>query len=589
VLSDGGGIYCLGLQQHATLSDNHVFNAHTGWGGCYYLDQGSTYWSMFENVARHDGALYWLFLNNSENDYAYTNYTDLDSVYLTYGNYTGPLIETNTVVVSDANWPASAQAIINSAGPDFTTYYTSDINSILIGENIGNGTFAQGLNGWTVGGATQTIRNGVAAGIYSDDSTPAGTNSVAFNVGNQSPGATLSTTFTESAGHSYALFYSQATEGANTFQNLSADILESNGNDVSLGTSSTWVSGQYSRYVRTFAATTSGTAKLQFTDSTSTGNVNASDSSLTRVELRDVTAPGYFGPVEGNLLLSDDFNSGNSSAAGFNTTLSADQQGSLAPLTYSVTTAGQDWQAQHGNGGMMLLAGDVGYGATASLDCNYATQANAANAPLQIQFNGYVDGSTNGGCWFSFALGNGQNILANDTQANFGILPKTSGEIEVWSGGTLIDLLTNISKLFTLELSDTNSTGSAFNGNGSAAKLYAGATLLGAYQLNQLSGNAGYLTFGADPWNGSWNLAHIDNLQITLPAPILSADLENGQSIIRWPANSGFNIYSSPALGAAANWTLVTNPVPVLDANRNQMQLILVPGVMAQTFFRLEH
>ena len=42
------------------------------------------------------------------------------------------------------------------------------------------------------------------------------------------------------------------------------------------------------------------------------------------------------------LLLSDNFNSGSTSAAGFNATLAVDQQGLVAPASYTVTTAGQD-------------------------------------------------------------------------------------------------------------------------------------------------------------------------------------------------------------------------------------------------------
>jgi len=40
---------------------------------------------------------------------------------------------------------------------------------------------------------------------------------------------------------------------------------------------------------------------------------------------------------------------------------------------------------------MTLLAGDAGYGATASLNQNFAAGANVANSPLQIQFDGYVE------------------------------------------------------------------------------------------------------------------------------------------------------------------------------------------------------
>ena len=85
-----------------------------------------------------------------------------------------------------------------------------------------------------------------------------------------------------------------------------------------------------------------------------------------------------------NYLLSDNFDSPSYGASTFNNTLSADQSGQLAPLSYSVSTAGQDWQAQHGNGSAMLLVGDSGYAARTSPNQNFATLANTANLPLTI-------------------------------------------------------------------------------------------------------------------------------------------------------------------------------------------------------------
>jgi len=584
VLADGGGIYCLGMQQHATLADNYIFSANGGWGGDLYLDQGSINWSVFNNVVRQDSAPYWLFFTQYSTNYAYANFADSNQVY---GASTE--VDSNTIITND-DWPDAAQALINGAGPDFATYYTCDTNSLLIGRTRGNGCFVQGLTGWTVGGASAAIRAGVTNGIYPDSSTPVGTASVAFNAGGANPGGTLSTMFEAVAGRTYALAYSQATMGAANDQTLREDVIEPNENDIYLGASTTHAPELYSRYFYSFTATASGTATLQFTDATTVSNAIASDSVLTRVELRDVTAPGYTGPLGGQLLLSDSFNSSSTSAAGFNQTLATDQHGHLAPITYTVTTSGQEWQAQHGNGGTMLLVGDVGYGATASLDENFASSANAANAPLQIQFNGYVDSTTNQGCWFSFALGGAQGVYGYQAQADFGLLPTLGGLIQVWSDGMMIDVQDSPNQQFTVMLSDTNGTGSPFNGNGSKVKWYAGGNLLGSYQLSQINSGSGYLTFGANPWNGSYNVAHIDNLQFSLPAPALSEDWESVQAVVRWPANAvGFSLYRSMALGDSANWTPVTNPVPVLDAGRNQMKLVLVPGAAQRSFFRLQH
>ena len=215
------------------------------------------------------------------------------------------------------------------------------------------------------------------------------------------------------------------------------------------------------------------------------------------------------------LLVSDNFNSASFSAAGFNATLAADQQGLVAPVAYTVTTAGQDWQAQHGNGGMMLLAGDAGYGATASLNDNFATLANLANSPLQITFDGYVDSTTTPGCWLSFAIGSAPNIYGFYSSARFGILPTWDGALQVWAGGSQIQGTTHSGNNYTIVLANTAGTGSAFNGTGSVARLYNGTTLVNTYSLSQLGAGDGYVSYGADLYNGSWNLAHVDNLSIS--------------------------------------------------------------------------
>jgi len=227
------------------------------------------------------------------------------------------------------------------------------------------------------------------------------------------------------------------------------------------------------------------------------------------------------------LLLSDDFDSGSTSAAGFNSTLGADESGLVAPVNYTVTTGGNDYDAQHGNGGAMLLVGNTGYGSTVSLNYNFATLANLANSPLKIRFDGWVDGTTNASCWFSFAIGSAQNINVLSSSAKFAINPTLNGGGNVWSNGVAIGNLSLSVSNYTVVLANTAGTGSAFNGSGSVASLYNGSTLLGTYTLSQLGNGDGYISFAANPYNGSWNLAHIDNLSIsncsgTLPTCLLS-------------------------------------------------------------------
>ena len=237
------------------------------------------------------------------------------------------------------------------------------------------------------------------------------------------------------------------------------------------------------------------------------------------------------------LLLSDDFNSSGFSASGFNDTLAADQAGSLAPVDYTVTTMdGGDWEAQHGNGGEMLLVannGGNGLTSTASLNHDFSADASGANKPLQTKFDGFVGNTTNSACWFSFAIGAGQNIMMSDGQSIFGFKATLGGGGSIYSGGSLIGSLTNNSSTYTVVLADTPGTGSAFNGNGSIASLYNGANLIGTYTLNQLSVGDGYISFAGDSVDAStsWaNFAQFDNLGISLLSPGLKPPTAGGMA-----------------------------------------------------------
>ncbi|MBN8460803.1 MAG: alpha-L-rhamnosidase N-terminal domain-containing protein [Verrucomicrobia bacterium] len=80
----------------------------------------------------------------------------------------------------------------------------------------------------------------------------------------------------------------------------------------------------------------------------------------------------------------------------------------------------------------------------------------------------------------------------------------------------------------------TAGNGSAFNGNGSKAAFYDGTTLVGIYPLPQLTSGDGYLTFSANPYNGSWNITRrkvsLTGLGFTV---LTSTDLTN------WAADIG--------------------------------------------------
>lgn len=228
----------------------------------------------------------------------------------------------------------------------------------------------------------------------------------------------------------------------------------------------------------------------------------------------------------GGLVLSDTFESGSYGASTFNHSLAADQQGHLAPLAYSVATAGQDWQAQHGNGGAMLLVGDSGYAARSSPNQNFATLANTADLPLTFQMDARVTDTSNPSCWAAVTIGSGQNLLPNDTGAKFAILPELGGGLQVLLTGSPSIVASRSGNNFRIVFSDTAGTGSAFNGKGSKALLYNGTTLIDTYTLSQLTAADGYLSFAACPYNGAWNITRIDNLSVTLAAVALPTDYD---------------------------------------------------------------
>jgi len=215
-------------------------------------------------------------------------------------------------------------------------------------------------------------------------------------------------------------------------------------------------------------------------------------------------------------LLEDDFDAPNESAMAFNATIGSDQQGLLAPLSYSVTTAGQDWQAQHGNGGEMILVGDSGYSATAALNQDFALPANEFDLPLSIQFDVSVTATPNDSCWASISLGSARNIIANDARARFAILPVLDGSLQIWQSGTSLPEASHSGNTFRMVISNSAGTGSGFNGNGSKAVLYNGSTSIGTYPLPQLNTGDGFLSFSANPYHGSWHIVRFDNLDISL-------------------------------------------------------------------------
>ena len=141
----------------------------------------------------------------------------------------------------------------------------------------------------------------------------------------------------------------------------------------------------------------------------------------------------------GTYLLTDNFNSANGSAASFNSTPAVDQSGTLAPVTYSTANNSQNWQIQHGNGGQMLLAGShdgLSGDLYASLDHNFAADANSYNQPLKVQFDLKVTDASDPTNWATIAIGSAQNAIVPNAANKFSSLFRLNGGTQQFASGT---------------------------------------------------------------------------------------------------------------------------------------------------------
>ena len=222
--------------------------------------------------------------------------------------------------------------------------------------------------------------------------------------------------------------------------------------------------------------------------------------------------------------MSDDFTvTGTPNSEDANYNVGVRQTGALAPASWN--EQGQGWQIQAGNGGAneMLLArfanndGSVPSPA-AYLDMDFATQLNLDNSVVEIRFDGRtIDAQGDNSNWFSLNLSNsmpGQGFVNTGT---FGVLFRLSGSIQVFDGNenltpaepTFTSAL-NTYASFMVRLSNTAGTGSAFNGAGARADIYANSNLVGTYVIDNNALTGAYIGLGG--YNG---LHNIDNLTIT--------------------------------------------------------------------------
>lgn len=232
------------------------------------------------------------------------------------------------------------------------------------------------------------------------------------------------------------------------------------------------------------------------------------------------------------LLFADNFNDiGNGDASTFNNNLASTQSGSLVsggPITYAVNGSG--WRAQHSNGGNLLVASggpDEGLDfGSVSLNYDFAAAANALDQALVFSFN-IIDvfGFANTSNWIAFSINDAQNEFVTNGYA--GLIFRQSGGTQLfgdssngpnWTAGDTV----------TITLSNTAGNGSAFNGNGSVAKIKIGANTESVFTLAQQS--TAFITVNSIQ-AGQFGAGLIDNLSVTaVPEP--SAALLGGLGIL---------------------------------------------------------
>lgn len=271
------------------------------------------------------------------------------------------------------------------------------------------------------------------------------------------------------------------------------------------------------------------------------------------------------------ILLSDVFEEDNQIRDNFNANLGTTQTGTLAPMTYTLADGPQSWAAQHGHGGRMLLAGynaPTSQSVYASLNHNFAADANSLNAPLEIKFNIEVSVTADNSNWATIALGASQNLFVNDGANKFSSLFRDNGETQQFASGTLAGNTMTFTDgdQITLLLSDTDGTGSAFNGNGSVAKIYINSELKGTFTDLGLGASDGYISFQAFQAQGFY-----DNLVVTAlttsPAPDYDTWANSFDPAIGLATadddNDGLTNFHEYAFGLTPNSGASVNPISV--------------------------
>ncbi len=233
---------------------------------------------------------------------------------------------------------------------------------------------------------------------------------------------------------------------------------------------------------------------------------------LKHISLAALSAFAIAGSASATVLLTDNFNTANNDSSTFNDNLTSDQGGTLAPVNYSISAPGANYSIQHSNNGAMLIA-NVGGNNWVSPNYDFSAAPTGLEPTLVIEFDAWVtDGASYS--WLGFGIGasQGTDFYSQPYGTNF-----------VQSSG---------SHSYKFVISDTNGTGSAFNGitNGAKVDFYIDTVLQSSTAVTLATTGSGYLTFKQDQWDG-WSIGHVDNLSVSIiPEP--SAALLGGLGML---------------------------------------------------------
>jgi hypothetical protein len=247
-------------------------------------------------------------------------------------------------------------------------------------------------------------------------------------------------------------------------------------------------------------------------------------------------------------LLTDDFNSETSFTANPN----ADQTGTLAGASYTVASLfGLNTSVR--GAGVLEISPDKEAGDRVIVNADYITYANTNDTAIRFSFT-YDASSAD---WVGFSVGTDSAWMSSSGELN--VLFTNSGTSAAWKNGVAQTAPTTFSypQTITVELRGI-AGGSAFNGGGSVAEIWAGSTSIATYTLEQLNATNGKFAFNS--YNGSSGAGGtVDNFSITAassyPQTTLLAD---DFTVTGTPDTNDINFNLAPRQGgtqATQTWT----------------------------------